>query len=264
MTDARAGGPAPRGGFGDTAVVMITRNEEGAIAKVLKELHYVVPGADVIVVDGSTDRTPEIATAHGAHVVPEPGGGPAPALVAGFRATDRAIVATVDADDTYPPELLPAIIELVRCNFDVVGTDRLGFGRPPAMPGSNYLANWTFNVIASIRTRRRVHDVHSGMRAYRRAVIERFPWDTTRAALPVDLLLWPIITGSRVLEIPIEYHERIGTTKLARLPGTLSTLYRLLRPFRQSWRPADELDHSPAVSSEVRSRSHGEKGVEHG
>jgi glycosyltransferase involved in cell wall biosynthesis len=216
---------------------MISRNEEGAIAKVVQDVRHVVPGAEVVVVDGSADRTPEIAAAHGARVIPEPGGGPATALIGALRASDRPIVATVDADNTYPPELLPAIIELARCGFDVVGTDRLGFGRPATMQRQNYLANRFFNVIASIRTRRRVRDVHSGMRAYRRAVIDRFNWDTKGLALPVDLLLWPIAARLRVLEVPIEYRDRIGTTKLVRLPGTLWTLRRLLRPLRSGWRP---------------------------
>jgi glycosyltransferase involved in cell wall biosynthesis len=233
MTAADA--DVPPGQFSDAAVVMITRNEEGAIAKVLKDVQYFVPGAEVIVVDGSSDRTSEIATAHGARVIPEPGGGPASALVAALQASDRPIVATIDADDTYPPEVLPAIIELVRSSFDVVGTDRLGFGRPTTMPTSNYVANWMFNVIASIRARQRVRDVHTGMRAYRRAVIDRFTWDTTGLALPVDLVLWPIAAGLRVFEVPIEYRDRIGHTTLVRLPGTLWTLRRLLRPYRTGW-----------------------------
>jgi glycosyltransferase involved in cell wall biosynthesis len=226
----------PTAVFSDTAVVMISRNEEGAIAKVVEDVRDAVPGAEVVVVDGSSDRTPEIAAEHGAHVIPEPGGGPARALLAALRASDRAVIATVDADNTYPPELLPSIIELARHGFDVVGTDRLGFGRPVTMPRSNFVANWLFGAIASVRTRRRVRDVHSGMRAYRRTVIDQFHWDTRGLALPVDLLLWPIAARLRVLEVPIEYRDRIGTTTLIRFPGTLWTIRRLLRPFPREWR----------------------------
>jgi glycosyltransferase involved in cell wall biosynthesis len=214
---------------------MISRNEEEAIAKVIEGVRHALPAAEVIVVDGSSDRTPDIAAAHGARVLREPGGGPASALIAALQASDRPVVATVDADNTYPAELLPPIIDLARRGFDVVGTDRLGFGRPTTMPVANYVANRLFNLIASIRARRRVRDVHSGMRAYRRAAIEEFRWDTRGLALPVDLLLWPVAAGLRVVEIPIEYRDRIGTTTLARLPGTLWTLRRLLRPFPSGW-----------------------------
>ena len=221
--------------FADASVVMIARNEEAAIARVVDDVRHAVPEAEVVVVDGSSDRTPQIAAEHGARVVREPGGGPASALLAALRAGDQPIVATVDADNTYPPELLPPLIELARSGFDVVGTDRLGFGRPSAMPPSNYVANRLFGAIASTRARRRVRDVHSGMRAYRREVIERFRWDTKGLALPVDLLLWPVVAGLRVTEVPIEYRERIGTTTLVRLPGSLWTLRRLLRPFPDGW-----------------------------
>ena len=235
MNEQGATTPVPVPPFRDAAVVMISRNEEGAIAKVIDGVRHAVPEAEVIVVDGSSDRTPEIATARGARVIPEPGGGPASALLAALHASERPVVATIDADATYPPELLPAIIELARRGFDVVGTDRLGFGRPITMPRANYVANRLFNVIASIRARRRVRDVHSGMRAYRRAVLDEFDWDTKGLALPVDLLLWPVTARRRVLEIPIEYRDRIGTTTLVRFPGTLWTLRRLLRPLPGGW-----------------------------
>ena len=240
MSDPAATPPASVARCPDAAVVMISRNEEGAIGKVIDDVRRAVPEADVIVVDGSSDRTPEIAAAHGARVIREPAGGPAGALIAALQASDRPVVATVDADNTYPAELLPAIIELARRGFDVVGTDRLGFGRPATMPAPNYAANRAFNVIASLRARRRVRDVHSGMRAYRRAVIDEFGWDAHGLALPVDLLLWPVAARLRVLEIPIEYRDRIGSTKLVRLRGTLWTLRRLLRRFPSGWRRGPE------------------------
>src|SRR6266568_1021689 len=109
--------------FDDVAVVMITRNEALAIANV---------------VDGSTDATPKIAEERGARVVPEPGGGPAPALLCAVRASERPIVVTVDADDTYPAEVFPELINHIRSGADIAGTDRLGRRPPATMP----LANW--------------------------------------------------------------------------------------------------------------------------
>ena len=67
--------------YDDVAVVMITRNEEGAIGKVIDDAFNALPGCEVIVVDGSDDRTPVIAAEHGARVIREPIGGPAPALL---------------------------------------------------------------------------------------------------------------------------------------------------------------------------------------
>lgn len=229
--------PAPQD-YGDVAVVMITRNEEEAIAKVVGDAQRALPGAEVIVVDGSTDRTPEIATAEGARVVREPGGGPAPALLAALRASDRPIVATVDADDTYPAEVFVDLVAAVRSGADVAGTDRLGKRPPAAMPTPNWVANVSFGLLASLRTRRRLLDVHSGQRAYRRNVIDAFEWDTTGLAFPVDLLLWPAYAGYQIVEVPIEYRDRVGVTTLGRWASGKQTLRRLSRPARRIARRA--------------------------
>ncbi len=230
MPDVRRAG-APD--FGDVAVVMITRNEEAAVAKVVDDAAAALPGAEIIVVDGSSDRTPEIAAAHGARVIREPGGGPAPALLCALRASDRPIVATVDADDTYPADVFPGLVDRVRGGDDVAGTDRLGRRPPAAMPLTNWCANVGFGLLASARTKQRLLDMHSGQRAYRRGVLDEFDWDTSGLAFPVDLLLWPAYAGLRVSEIPITYRERIGETTLGRWASGKQTLRRLLRRGRR-------------------------------
>jgi glycosyltransferase involved in cell wall biosynthesis len=226
-------GGSDRMEFADVSVVLITLNEEEAIAKVIGDIQASVPGAEVIVVDGSSDATPEIAAGLGARVIREPGGGAAPALLAALRASERPIVATVDADDTYPTEVFPALIERVRAGADIAGTDRLGRRPPEAMPVPNWIANVVFGLVASIRTRRRIKDVHSGQRVYRRALIDEFDWDTTGPALPVDLILWPAKAGCQITEIAIPYRERIGTTTLSRWQSGVRTMQRLFRPSRQ-------------------------------
>lgn len=215
--------------YGDVSVVMITRNEEGAIAKVVDDARSALPGCDVIVVDGSSDRTPDIAKEHGAQVFREPVGGPAPALLYALRASTRPIVVTVDADDTYPADIYPELVQRVRAGDDVAGTNRLGRRRPQAMPLRNWVANVLFNVVASVHATRVLRDVHSGQRAYRRELIDHFDWDTTGRAFPVDLLLWPAIAGCRISEVDIPYRERIGETTLHRWSDGRETLRRLFR-----------------------------------
>src|SRR5205085_12278621 len=72
-------------------------------------------------------------------------------------------------------------------------------------------------------------DVHSGMRAYRTSVIRAFDFDGEGDALPIDTLLFPAKCGYRVIEVAIEYNERVGTSKLRKLAGTVWTLVRLAR-----------------------------------
>jgi len=100
--------------FDDVCVALITRDEETTIAKVIADVNAFLPGAEIVVVDGSSDSTPEIAAALGARVSKEPGGGAAPALLAALTFSDRPIIATIDADYTYPADALVELVERVR------------------------------------------------------------------------------------------------------------------------------------------------------
>jgi glycosyltransferase involved in cell wall biosynthesis len=216
--------------FSDVAVVMITMNEEGSIGRVVSDLRRDVPGASVTIVDSSSDRTPAIAREDGVEVLRQfPPKGYGPAMVRALSHPDRPIVVTLDCDDTYPTGRIAELVEMVRAGADVAGTTRLGHGRPRAMPLANYLANRIFNIAASVVFLRPVRDVHSGMRAYARETIHSHVWLADAPALPVELLLLPMRTGSRVREIPIAYNERIGETTLARWSSTKWTFARIMR-----------------------------------
>ena len=218
------------GSYSDVAVVMITRNEAGAIEKVIGDAKAALPGAEVFVIDGSDDATPEIARRAGATVIREPGGGFGPALHMALTTPKQPIVVTVDADDTYPAGAFPKLVELIRQGWDVAGTDRLGARPPATMPLPNWAANHVFSGVASMRARTRLRDVHSGQRAYRATVLQSFDWDYQGPAFPIDLLFWPAVARMKVTEIPIHYTERVGETKLRRWTSGVATMRRLLRP----------------------------------
>lgn len=217
--------------YSDVAVVMITRNEELAVQKVVKDAFQNLPGCSVFVIDGSSDRTAEIAALAGAIVIQEPGGGFGPALHCALNAPSPSfsIVATVDADDTYPPEILPELVRMVRSGIDVAGANRLTITPTKHMPLINWAANLAFNLIATCRTRRLVRDVHSGQRAYKREIIQMFDWDYKGYAFPIDLIFWPAMAGLKIEEIPIVYRERIGETTLVRGPSGRASIKRLFR-----------------------------------
>jgi glycosyltransferase involved in cell wall biosynthesis len=215
--------------YADVAVVMITRNEERAVQKVIEDARNALPGAEVFVIDGSDDATPEIARRAHATVLREPGGGFGPALHAALMAPTQPIIVTVDADDTYPPAVFPRLVEMIREGWDVVGTDRLGSRPPATMPLANWVANRVFSSFASMRAGVRLRDVHSGQRAYRASVLRSFEWDCIGLAFPVDLLLWPALERLKVTELPIQYAERVGESTLGRWTSGRATLRRLTR-----------------------------------
>ena len=209
-------------------VATITMNEENAVGKVIADIRAVVPDAEILIVDSSKDRTPEIASALGATVVRQfPPRGYGLAMETALRSGRGSVVVTLDCDDTYPAEAIPVLAGMVEDGgFDLVDGSRLK-SKPQAMPWLNYWANKGFAIIASVRFGRRLTDLHSGMRAYRKSMIDRLEFDASGPALPVELLLKPIELGFRVGAIFISYRERVGTSTMQPLASAWWTARRI-------------------------------------
>ncbi|NHN58706.1 MULTISPECIES: dolichyl-phosphate hexose transferase [Halorussus] len=204
--------------FDDVSVVMGTYNEEAAVGTVLDDIARVTDGrAEVVCVDGSSDRTPDIARERGARVVEQEPQGYGVAVREALLTPDRPVIVTTDCDDTYPMEQLPEFLDWVNRGYDVVSGDRLYWGAE-AMPDLNRWGNYAFAGLASLLTGELVRDTTTGMRAYRRRVVEDIAW-TENTGLSAELLIRPLLRGYDVREIPIEYDERAGETKLDPFAG---------------------------------------------
>jgi glycosyltransferase involved in cell wall biosynthesis len=214
--------------FDDVAVVMGTYNEEEAIGGVLADIERVTDGrAEVVCVDGSSDRTPEIARGMGARVVEQEPRGYGVAVREAVLTPDRPVVVTTDCDDTYPMERLPDFLDRINEGNDVVSGDRITPGAE-TMPALNRLGNRAFAALASLLLGRRLHDVTTGMRAYRRDLLHRIEW-TENTGLSAELLMRPVARGYRVTELPISYDERAGETKLDPFRGGSAIAKSILR-----------------------------------
>jgi glycosyltransferase involved in cell wall biosynthesis len=206
---------------------MVALNEAGAIGKVVGDLKRMVPEAEIVVVDSSTDRTGEIAEQLGCRVIRQiPPAGYGPAMHEGLTAAGGEIVVTLDCDDTYPIESIPLLVSKIDDGFDLVNASRMK-GKPAAMSLPNYLANWTFAWTAGWLCGVKTTDVHSGMRAYRRTMLEKLPYDPAGMALPVELLVACNRLGFKCAEVFIDYRLRIGATTLRPVEGTFWTVRRL-------------------------------------
>ncbi len=232
----------PQPGPLSLTVGMLTMDEEPSIARMMGEIRKVAPDAKVLCVDSSVkDRTPEIAQEHGARVLrqlPPRGHGPAMELLMYEAARQSDALIYLDCDFTYPPEVIPAIRQILAGGADVVNAARTRT-KPDAMPLANYVANKTFVAAARALNGMPVADLHSGMRGYRSSVIRSFDFDGEGDAIPIDTLLWPARCGYRVVEVPIEYQERVGFSKLRKLTGTVWTFIRLARTLNVGTRRDD-------------------------
>src|SRR5690554_760391 len=148
----------------NVSVVLPAKNEAAAIGSTLERIFTHVPGAEVIVVnDGSTDNTLEIAQAAGAKVVSHPySKGNGAAIKSGARAATGDVIVFMDADGQHDPADIPRLLSKLEEGHDmVVGARQAG---SQASVGRG-LANRFYNLLATYMTGHRIEDLTSGFRA---------------------------------------------------------------------------------------------------
>jgi glycosyltransferase involved in cell wall biosynthesis len=232
--------PAP---FVDVSVVIPAYNEEGAIVGGVAEVNRVMASLgvsyDVIVVnDGSTDRTgveAEKTNARVLHNLNNKGYGAS--LKKGILAGNSSYVIITDADGTYPPGAIPAMLEVAR------GVDMVVADRGAAMKGVPLIrrpAKFVLNTLARYLAKRKINDLYSGLRVFRRSSLlpfmrllpEGFSFTTT-------ITLAMLCSDLDVAYVPITYGKRIGHSKIRAtdffafivLVVRVVTLFRPLRVF---------------------------------
>ena len=200
------------------AVIVPAYNEQDAVRSTVEHVRRTLTAADVpheivVVNDGSDDETSAEARAADARVIDFPDNiGYGHALKTGIAATDSDLVAILDADGTYPPEALPAMIAMAE-HADMVVADR-----GTAMnnvPWVRRPAKWMLKVLASIVAQRRINDVNSGLRVFRRSALEQFvPLLPDGYSLTTTITLCMLATNLTVVYHPIDYGRRIGRSKI--------------------------------------------------
>ena len=214
--------------FSNISVVMGSRDEEKAIGKVITDIKRSTENqAEIVVVDGSKDKTPEIAESMGARVIRQKPQGYGIAVKTALLAATRDVIITVDCDDTYPAEFIPQFLQKINEGYDVVSGSRLMMATD-SMVKFNKFWNETFAKLTSLLYGIRVTDVTTGMRAYRKEVIHNINW-TENVGLSAELLFRSAKKGYRIVEIAIPYRERIGETKLNPITGGLKILKSILK-----------------------------------
>jgi glycosyltransferase involved in cell wall biosynthesis len=178
---------------------------------------------EVIVVDnGSTDGSGDLARAAGATVVEEPRRGYGSAYLAGLDVARGDYIVMVDADLTYDFREIPRFVHELDNGAQLVVGNRMQSIKPGAMPLLSRLGNPLLSGFLNVLHRTNIRDVHCGMRAIRRDLLPVLNLRTVGMEFASEMVIRATRERLDVREVPIELHPRVGDSKLS--------------PFRDGWR----------------------------
>ncbi len=174
------------------------------------------PGEVLVVDNGSTDGSPELAEAAGARVVFESVRGYGSALRRGFREARGEWLVMGDCDDTYEfGELSPLMAPLYAGADMSIGNRFAGGIAPGAMTWSHrYIGTPAISFLLRMFTGLRVGDSQCGLRAFTRDALDRLELKTDGMELASEMILKAARRDLKVADVPVPYAERLGEAKL--------------------------------------------------
>lgn len=209
------------------SVVIPCLNEAETIVECVTRAHGVLEesgiAGEVIVVDnGSTDGSGDLARGAGAAVVEEPRRGYGSAYLAGLDVARGDYIVMVDADLTYDFREIPRFVHELDHGAQLVVGNRMQSIKPGAMPLLSRLGNPLLSGFLNVLHRTNIRDVHCGMRAIRRDMLPVLNLRTVGMEFASEMVIRATREQLDVREVPIELHPRVGDSKLS--------------PFRDGWR----------------------------
>lgn len=196
------------------SIILPAKNESAAIGQTLVQIQQLQLAHEIIVVnDGSTDQTKQVAETAGAKVVTHPySKGNGAAIKTGARTATGDIIVFMDADGQHDPQDIPRLIEKIEQGYDlVVGARQKG---SQASVGRG-IANSLYNNLATYMTEQRVEDLTSGFRAVRADKFREFLYLLPNGfSYPTTSTMAFFRAGYSVTYVPIHAAKRIGKSHI--------------------------------------------------
>ena len=216
------------------AIILPARNEEIPLPGVLAEIPQDIADVVIVVDNGSTDRTKEVARQAGAQVVLEPRAGYGYACTAGVRAAvEQAaeVLIFLDADGSFDPVQVPDLLGPIQAGQAdlVLGSRPAGGMEPGAMPAHARFGNWLVARLMPLLYGLQVTDL-GPFRAIRTDLLYRLEMQEMTYGWPVEMMVKAARTRARVVEVPVRYRiRRDGSSKVSgTVRGTLLATYYIL------------------------------------
>jgi glycosyltransferase involved in cell wall biosynthesis len=229
------------------AVLIPCYNEEGGIPRVLKSFPHRKAkdqgySIDVFVIDNnSSDRTADVARAHGASVLYEPIKGKGNAIRRGFASVPKEFdyVVMLDGDNTYRPEEILRLIEPIDSGFCnvVIGSRLIGRMKDGSMTAFNRFGNWMYSYLVRWFYGVNVTDVLTGYFAWKREAMEELlpHLKSNGFAIEMEMVTKMARLGEEIYSVPVTYDPRIGHTNLSPVSDGTRILWMFTKNLH--WRP---------------------------
>ena len=196
------------------SIIIPARNEAAIIADVVSSVRHIYGDAEIVVVDdGSTDDTANLAEQAGARVVSHPVSlGNGAAIKAGARAATGEILVMMDGDGQHKAADIATLIDKLDKGYDMaIGArdsgSHAGFGR--------LAANGLYNVFASMISGHRIRDLTSGFRAVRADLFKRFLYLLPNGfSYPTTITMAFLRSGFPITFVPIKADDRVGKSHI--------------------------------------------------
>ncbi len=215
----------------EISIVMPCLNEEKTIGicieKAMRALKELGVSGEVVVVDnGSTDRSMEIAKSLGARVLYQPVKGYGSAYLKGLSQARGRYIVMGDSDNQFDFGEIGRLIAALNEGYDMVMGNRFaGKAIPGAMPWHHrYIGNPILSGILNLFFRIGIQDAHCGMRALTREAFERMHLQTTGMEFASEMVIIASKAGLRITEVPVTLYPRAEGTEAK------------LHSFRDGWR----------------------------
>ncbi|MFC1593827.1 glycosyltransferase family 2 protein [Candidatus Omnitrophota bacterium] len=196
------------------SVILPAHNEEKAIGEIIRKIQSIIKDDyEIIVVDdGSTDSTADVAQKAGARIIKHPYNiGNGAAVKTGLRHASGKIFVLMDADGQHDPQYIPQLLKKID-EYDMVVTARTGWTDAPL---HRRLANIAYNVFASYLSKTRIADLTSGFRVIRADVAKRFIYLLPNTfSYPSTMTMAVCKTGHSLTYITVRLKPRVGKSKI--------------------------------------------------
>ncbi len=205
----------------DVSVVIPTLNESETIGICIDTIYKVFSDngivGEIIVVDSSTDDTPQIAEELGAKVITPVRRGYGSAYLDGFKHVKGDYIVIGDGDNTYDFGEIPKLLEPLYNDEDdiVMGSRFKGDIKPGAMSWLHrHIGNPLLTGVLNVFFKAGISDAHCGLRAFTKEALETMRLRSRGMEFASEMIVVAARRGLRIGEVPITYYPREGESKL--------------------------------------------------